>query len=144
MNKKTLVCFPIFIILISYFTGNTQVSAQDLMKAPDIQQQIKSTKPHFQTSTVKLVLKGTIGFYSNIISPADGPRSPSYPTGTAYGKQAIEKHGFIKGIVLIADRLIHESDVALGPKIILYGTTRYYDPIENNTFWWESNTEDTK
>ncbi len=144
MNKRTLIWFPVLIILISHFAGNTQVFAQDLMRAPDFQPQKKSSTPHFQTSVIKLVLKGSIGFYSNVISPADGPRSPSYPTGTSYGKQAIEKHGFVKGIVLIADRLIHESDVALGPKIILYGTTRYYDPVENNTFWWESNTEDTK
>ncbi len=111
--------------------------ASDGMKGPDLRFEKTSRNPVYQTSTVKFVWKNAIKVYSRFISPADGPRSPSYPTGTQYGKQAIEQHGFFIGIVLIADRLLHEADIHQGSKITIYGTTRYYDPIENNTYWWD-------
>ncbi len=114
-----------------------RVAAADRMKGPLLGSRETDQAPDYQISTVKLVWKGAIGFYSGLISPADGPRSPSYPTSTIYGKQAIERYGFWMGIVLIADRLFHEADIHLGPRIILHGTERYFDPVENNTFWWD-------
>lgn len=100
------------------------------------------TSSYYQTSVVKLVWKGAIQFYSKVISPADGPRSPSYPTGSAYGKAAIERYGFFIGVLLIGDRLFHEADINKGPKIFIYKHTRYYDPIEYNTYWWEDPVTD--
>ena len=82
-----------------------------------------------------------ISFFSRYISPADGPRSPSYPTGSAYGKNVLKKHGFFLGIILTADRLIHESDAPLGPIIFHHGKKRFYDPVESNTFWWNTKTK---
>ena len=108
------------------------------MRAPEIRYKKPPSTPYYQTSTVKLALKKMIALYAGIISPIDGPRSPSYPTGTMYGKQAIEKHGFFMGFLLTADRLIHESDIPIGPEVNLYGTWRYYDPVESNTFWWDN------
>lgn len=95
----------------------------------------KKTPVSSDSSALGLAL---ISFFSNYISPADGPRSPSYPTGSAYGKMAVQKYGFFMGSILTADRLIHESDVPLGPIIILYQKRRFYDPLESNTFWWDS------
>ena len=115
------------------------VQAETRMKGPFNNTNQSYRPPNYQTSAVKLVWINTINLYSKYISPADGPRSPSYPTSTAYGKQAIEAHGFLLGIILIADRLIHESDQHLGPKIIIHGNRRYHDPVEANTYWWGKN-----
>lgn len=79
-----------------------------------------------------------ISFFSQYISPIDGPRSPSYPTGSAYGKIAFYRYGFFLGSILTADRLIHESDLPLGPVIRIHNKIRFYDPVEANTFWWNS------
>ena len=75
--------------------------------------------------------------FSKVISPADGARSLSYPTGSAYGYQAIQEEGVLVGVLLIGDRLFHEADQHYGSYIRLYGINRYYDPIENNVFWWK-------
>ncbi len=116
--------------------GFAQVNS--MLKGPGFKKPSPSSYRRYEleTSSVKFVWKGLINAYSGLISPADGPRSPSYPTGSAYGRQAIETHGFFVGIVLTADRLLHEADKPLGPIIKVYGTRRYYDPLENNTFWW--------
>ena len=136
MNKN-----PILLIgLVFYLTTILSVvngQAADGMKGPFGKPHAVPQSPYYHTSTVKFVWKSAIHLYSSTISPADGPRSPSYPTSTAYGKQAIERYGFFMGIILTADRLIHESDVHQGPKIIIYGHRRYYDPVESNTYWWD-------
>ncbi len=141
-GRKKHVIFILLLILSSLFCffPCRSIVAQtfDLMKGPVIQKKCQPSEFSDQSSTAKLVGKGLIHFYSTVISPADGPRSPSYPTGSAYGKQAIEKHGIILGVILTADRLIHESDVHLGAVTEIYGVKRYYDPVENNTFWWDS------
>ena len=85
--------------------------------------------------------KGLIRGFSKWISPVDGPRSPSYPTGSAYGYDAINKYGFFIGIILTADRLLHESDFPMEPRMILYGTERFYDPVEMNTYWWDGSAK---
>jgi|APSaa5957512622_1039677.scaffolds.fasta_scaffold12725_3 uncharacterized protein len=125
------------LILVLLLTLPGQLSAGDRMKGPFSQPQKDRAAVKLPVSTLKWIGKGTIRLFSKYISPADGPRSPSYPTSTAYGREAIETHGFLVGVLLIADRLLHEADVHKGQKIVLYGTTRYYDPVENNTFWWD-------
>ncbi len=134
-----LVSSAIILVFLLAFPG--QPVARDKMKGPFSRTgkgQLAENRP---VSTLKWVGKGAIGLFSRYISPADGPRSPSYPTSTAYGRDAIETHGVLVGILLIADRLLHEADIHKGQKIVLYGTSRYYDPVENNTFWWDGQPE---
>lgn len=105
------------------------------MRSPG-KKNIQTTSYVSNSSLQKDVALTLISFFSRYISPVDGPRSPSYPTGSAYAKDAIQTHGFFLGIILTADRLIHESDTPLGPMIFLHKKMRFYDPVENNTFWW--------
>lgn len=71
------------------------------------------------------------------ISPVDGARCRMYPTCSAYSLDAFRRHGTIKGLVLTADRLLHEADEHdFAPVIIKHGVYRYYDPVERNDFWW--------
>ena len=109
-----------------------------MMRGPHFRKPIQSRFAEHETSSTRLVWIGLIDFFRHVISPADGPRSPSYPTGSAYGKQAVETYGFFLGVVLTADRLIHEADRPFGPVITVYGKARYYDPLKNNTYWWDA------
>lgn len=75
--------------------------------------------------------------FQRYVSPVDGERCNMYPTCSTYGLHAFRKHGALKGIILTADRLLHEYDeAAFAPRIIKYGRLRYYDPVEYNDFWW--------
>ena len=92
-----------------------------------------------ELSLNEVVFGSMILFYSKFISPLDGARSPSYPTGSAYGLQAIRAEGVFMGILLIGDRLLHEASEHQGVNIRVYNKIRYYDPLENNIFWWKNN-----
>jgi putative component of membrane protein insertase Oxa1/YidC/SpoIIIJ protein YidD len=136
MTKNHCLTFAL-IVSLAAIASFSNLQAEDRMKGPITKSGTLTPTPYYQTSTVKFIWKSAIQLYSSTLSPADGPRSPSYPTSTAYGKQAIQKYGFFTGVILTADRLIHESDVHQGPKIVLYGHRRYFDPIESNTYWWD-------
>ena len=60
-----------------------------------------------------------------------------YPTGSAYARQAIKKHGAFLGGILTIERLMHEGNEAqVAPRIQKYGIWRVYDPVEANDWWW--------
>lgn len=130
--------FPALLLVAGFvwlgFTGS--LSAEDLMRGPKTRGTTTRQLNH-PVSVPTWFGRNAIRIYSKAISPADGPRSPSFPTSTAYGREAIQQHGFLVGVLLIADRLIHESDVHRGPKIVKYGVSRYYDPVKVNTYWWK-------
>lgn len=75
--------------------------------------------------------------YRSFISPIDGDRCPMYPTCSQYSIQAIHKHGPFIGIVMTADRLIHEADEQRHAFAVQIGNKyRYIDTVESNDFWW--------
>ena len=83
------------------------------------------------------VTEGFFRFYQKYISPVDGDRCPSYPTCSQYGREAVRKHGVLMGLMMTYDRLIHESDeIRRAPLMRVGDVYRYYDPVENNDFWW--------
>ena len=126
-----------FLIYLSFFLFYSKIVFPQGMNAPFPRQRSFIYRSSPPTSSIKIVFSSLIQFYSYYISPADGPRSPSYPTGSAYGRQAIEQYGLFLGVILTAERLIHETDKPLGPIVTLYHYNRFYDPIESNTFWWK-------
>lgn len=128
----------ILTVLIFLLMLPNDLIAEDQMKSPDNKKNINYSvnRNPYPVSTTLFVWKNLMSFYASVISPVDGARSPSYPTGSAYGKIAITEHGFFLGVILTADRLIHESDLPLTPVINIYGQNRFYDPLEFNTFWW--------
>ncbi len=79
---------------------------------------------------------GLLSFYRNVISPVDGDRCSMAPTCSLYSHRALQEHGVLLGVLLTADRLLHEADEPVhGHKIVIGGETYYYDPIEANTYW---------
>lgn len=47
-----------------------------------------------------------IRFFQIVISPQDGPNCRHVPTCSAYGKQAVVKHGAFLGAVMAGERLL--------------------------------------
>jgi putative membrane protein insertion efficiency factor len=83
------------------------------------------------------LLVRSVEFYQRTISPVIGDRCPMSPSCSAYSIAAIKKHGFFIGLVMTADRLIHEIDEQfLAPLLDEGGEYKSYDPVENNDFWW--------
>jgi hypothetical protein len=81
---------------------------------------------------------GLLRIFQVYISPVDGDRCPSYPTCSQYAREAVRKHGAMIGLMMTCDRLIHETDeIRRAPLIRVHGSYRYYDPVENNDFWWD-------
>lgn len=84
------------------------------------------------------VLDKIVGFYQEYLSPFDMSDCPSYPRCSEYLKQVINRHGFIKGWILMVDRLFHEGseELKVSRTIIIDGKIKIFDPPENNDFWW--------
>lgn len=67
----------------------------------------------------------------------DGDRCPMYPTCSQYSLLAMHKHGPFIGIIMTADRLMHEADERdFAPARKVGNRYRFIDPVENNDFWW--------
>lgn len=76
-------------------------------------------------------------FYQKGIGPVVSGRCPMHPTCSQYSVDAIRKHGPVIGIIMTADRMIHELDEqSQAPLIAVGGRYRYSDPVQNNDFWW--------
>jgi uncharacterized protein len=97
----------------------------------------ESEAPPGPLSPGQKAAQGVLRFFQEYISPVDGDRCPCYPTCSQYSVEAIRRHGFWIGVVMTFDRLIHESsEIQQAPLVKVYGAYRYYDPVENNDFWW--------
>ena len=60
-----------------------------------------------------------IEFYQKYLSPLKKTKCPYFPTCSCYGKQAIEKHGVIKGGLLATWRIMRCNTFSKGG----------YDPV---------------
>jgi uncharacterized protein len=61
------------------------------------------------TNNHNLLVKGSlilIKFYRSAVSPYLGARCRYQPTCSEYAEEALQKHGFIKGIALAARRVL--------------------------------------
>lgn len=106
------------------------------MRAPRQAQPTVPTRAHL--SPPAKALDAAVQFFQQVISPVDGPRSTMYPTGSAYARQALAKHGAGLGLLLTIERLMHEgSEGQRAPRIRKYGIWRVYDPVEANDWWWQ-------
>jgi putative membrane protein insertion efficiency factor len=99
--------------------------------------------PQQQTNRKSLPVKMgplqlAVRLFQKYISPIDGPRCPMYPTCSSYSLQALHKHGPITGTFLTVDRLYREGDPHERHRPVeKWGRIRFYDPLEDNDFWWE-------
>ncbi len=78
-----------------------------------------------------------LSFYQKLLGPAVSGRCPMYPTCSQFSVESIHKHGPFIGIVMTADRFIHELDEQEYAPLIKVGDRwRYLDTVQNNDFWW--------
>lgn len=97
----------------------------------------RSTKKRYETNPAKIPFLWGLKFYQRVISKMDGDKCGMYPTCSGYSVRAIKKHGAAIGLMMTADRLFHEgTEMERAPLIKKYGVIRYYDPVENNDFWF--------
>ena len=68
---------------------------------------------------MKKILMYLIKFYQKNISPYKGTKCPYFPSCSAYGLEAVEKHGAIVGSVLAAWRILRCNPFSKGG----------YDPV---------------
>jgi len=63
---------------------------------------------------------------------------PMYPSCSEYARQAMAKHGPVKGWLMATDRLMRcgRDETRLAPKVRVNGQIKYSDPVDNNDFWW--------
>ena len=88
-------------------------------------------------SVSRTVCFGWLAFYQRVLHVVSVSHCPMYPSCSNYSIAAINKHGAFRGVILTADRLLHENDEQKYAPIIQHdGRSRYVDPVENNDFWW--------
>jgi hypothetical protein len=60
---------------------------------------------------------------------------PMYPSCSQYSRQAVARHGIVKGWMMTMDRLMRcgRDETRRAPRILINGKWKYYDPVENNT-----------
>ncbi|MEI8139918.1 MAG: membrane protein insertion efficiency factor YidD [bacterium] len=69
--------------------------------------------------------------YQNYFSVVLTSHCPMYPSCSNYSIQAIRRYGSLKGIMMTADRLIHEStEMREAPVIQIGGRALSFDPAE--------------
>jgi putative component of membrane protein insertase Oxa1/YidC/SpoIIIJ protein YidD len=92
--------------------------------------------PAFRT-TGEITARGWIAFYQQYLSVFIQSQCRMLPSCSAYGLQAIDRHGALVGIVMTADRLLHEGDEQrLNRFVRTAGVSYCPDPVSNNDFWW--------
>lgn len=84
--------------------------------------------------------------FKSVISSADGNRCSHVPSCARYAREAVEKHGPLKGAMLSCDRLIRcgGNDTKRLPQVVVGGHRHAWDPVSANDFWWKDGGEEKK
>ena len=75
--------------------------------------------------------QGMIRFYQSVISPSNGPRSSFVPSSSQYTLDAMQKYGFVWGVLYGCDRLMRENaDPWIYPRCLNHeGFDLKWDPV---------------
>jgi len=78
-----------------------------------------------------------VRFYQRYLSRMLTSQCSMHPSCSRYCVQAIRKHGVAMGIVLTADRMLHEADAVDHCQVVrVDGRLKLADPVEANDSWW--------
>lgn len=79
-----------------------------------------------------------VHLFRRFLSGADSDRCPMHPSCSQYGLNAIKKHGPLMGWIMATDRLMRcgRDTIHRVPPVWIHGEQYFYDPVENNDFWW--------
>ncbi len=85
----------------------------------------------------QVVCQGWLSFYQRVLSVVTVSQCVMEPSCSAYSMLAVGKHGAVVGVIMTADRLLHEGDEQKTARLAeLDRGWRIYDSVENNDFWW--------
>jgi hypothetical protein len=78
--------------------------------------------------------------YSRYLTKIDGARCEHRPTCSHYALLVMKRHGYLVGSMMTIDRLICGNRSSVLRELDLYkiedGQRYYYDPVENNDFFF--------
>lgn len=82
-----------------------------------------------------------VDFYQrdlNHLSAVKASECPMYPSCSKYSKECIQRYGSVIGWTMSVDRLMRcgRDELTESQKIFIDGKWKYYDPVDNNDFWW--------
>ena len=97
-----------FVVVSSTFAGEAAdlalIRKANPMTTPKSKEVVRFNPQ--ETSELKLAATGLIRLYQKFISSQDGPTCNFSPTCSRFGMACIQEYGFLRGILLTADRLI--------------------------------------
>lgn len=115
------------------------VSSRDPITAVHL---AKSKPSQAASSTPEIVAMGWLSFYQNWLSVVSQSHCRMAPSCSNFSIEAIHEHGAALGIMMTADRLLHEADEQKQNRFVLSsGLASCPDPVSNNDFWWKSKHE---
>lgn len=99
------------------------------------------TFPAAESTNPDTSVPGVIDLYRGPLNHLSAVRRgpcPMHPSCSEYARQAMAKHGPIKGWVMATDRLLRcgRDETRLAPKVWVNGRVKFYDPVDRNDFWW--------
>lgn len=126
-----IVCLLTFAFSLAAYPGYFEPWGNDSdLKTP------AAAPPEKRTPSVAAkVADAIIRFHQEVISPVDGPRSKYRPTSSRYMQLAIERYGFLRGVVMGFDRLLRENDEEwVYRTVVIDGKLYKYDPAKINKY----------
>lgn len=145
MSDKKIVFILFLFSLLSIWAPLDLFGSEDLMRNPSSfrhKNDTIETDPDSEVSITKRIASSPIEFYRKFLTSQWGHTCSHYPSCSKYSLLAIKKHGWYLGLIMMFDRLQHESNEArFSPLIKIEGATKVYDPVENNDFWWYENED---
>ena len=115
------------------WSGSAPIAPLGVPKTEDYLRIVHQTPPQSGSP----LAKGLLELWRTVLSPLDGPRNGMAPANSLYARQAIHRYGTPLGMILTADRLLHEANERSRVRYIHEnGQRRYVDPLEHNTYWW--------
>ena len=127
----------IAIMLVIAFFGMATVASADSFNGPWGQERHQQNQ-RIQENAAPSLFRFLVEVYRENISPIDGKNCPMYPSCSEYSIQSVKKHGSLVGWIMTVDRLFRcgRDELRLAPQVMVNGQRRWYDPPENNDFWW--------
>jgi uncharacterized protein len=90
--------------------------------------------------------RALLSFYDRGLNHLASVRSgtcPMHPSCSSYSREAFGKHGLVVGWWMTFDRLLRcdPDEVERGPRVLIRGTWKAYDPVSRNDGWWHAPAE---
>src|SRR5712691_4572923 len=105
--RRILLYSCLVVLWTLWEVGEAPAEQGNAMRAPTTPQRTARLTTSTPEGTLPAqVFDAYLRFFQQVISPVDGTRSNMYPTGSAYARQVIKKHGAVLGVVLTTERLM--------------------------------------